>query len=96
MVFYNEYAIYLIYILFFLAIGWQVFKDAQSQYAFCAEPPFENIALHSGGAVGASSALVIQPEQEIVVVILANLQEAQNITQMAIEIAKQFSSIENQ
>lgn len=52
--------------------------------------------MHSGGAVGASSALVIQPQQEIVVVILANLQEAQNITQMAIEIAKQFSSIENQ
>ncbi|KAH7643304.1 hypothetical protein HUG17_9995 [Dermatophagoides farinae] len=75
-------------------IGFSVIQNGQNQnrHAFASEPLFDNVAMHSGGAIGASSILVIEPDNEIVVAIIANLQEANEISKMGMEIGKIFST----
>ncbi|OTF79749.1 hypothetical protein BLA29_002729 [Euroglyphus maynei] len=74
-------------------LGFSVVRDGHgNRRAYAAEPLFDNCAMHSGGAVGATSILVIEPENEIVVAIIANLQEAGQISAMGLEIAKIFST----
>ncbi len=63
----------------------------KSQFAYCAEPLFPTIFSHSGAAVGASSMLVIEPNNELVIAIITNLQDASGIQSIALEIAEEFT-----
>ena len=74
-------------------IGWVSIKDGSAKVAFGPEPAFENVAWHTGAAVGATSILLIEPKSEVVVAILTNLQSANGILDSALDIAKQFSKL---
>ena len=65
-------------------------KDETGSYAFCAEPKFDNLFFHGGAAVGASSAVVIEPENDMVIALLVNL-DGINASVMAIELAKHLT-----
>jgi len=78
-------------LLKFLGIGWVTVKDAKSEYAFCAEPLFPNLFSHTGGAVGASSVLLIEPKHELVVTIITNLQNTSGIYKAALDIVQEFT-----
>ena len=67
-------------------------RDFKAEKAFTAEPGFETIISHTGGAVGATSVLLIEPKNEMVIAIITNLQETSGIYQTALDIALQFSS----
>lgn len=71
-------------------IGWATIKDGKASFASCAEPPFENCFFHTGGAIGATSIILIEPQTELVVAIFTNLQNAEGITMLGFEIAKCF------
>ena len=70
-----------------LGIGWRVIRDESSKYAYCSEPPLPFLISHSGAAVGASSALVIEPNHELIVSIITNLNDV-GVTPIATEIAR--------
>lgn len=53
------------------------------------EPQFNDIAFHTGAAVGASSVLLILPDEQIVISILCNLQEV-SLHQLAKDVVKVF------
>lgn len=72
-------------------MGWFVIKDAELSCAACASPPFPTVAYHSGAAVGASSAILVLPEQEIVVAAFCNLQEI-NLADLTCEVAQRFAA----
>ena len=58
-------------------------------------PPFQGaIAFRSGAAVGASSALLILPHQNMVVAVFCNLQEV-SLAEVAIQVAKYFNDALN-
>lgn len=50
---------------------------------------------HTGGAIGCTSLLMIEPENEIIVAILCNLQDAENITSVGTDVAHIFSQYMN-
>lgn len=66
-------------------------KEAQSTFAFCAQPLFQNTFSHTGGAVGASSVLLIEPERELVIALITNLQNAGGIYRIAMDVAKELT-----
>ena len=54
-------------------------RDFKVEKAFTADPGFETIISHTGGAVGATSVLLIEPKNEMVIAIITNLQETSGI-----------------
>lgn len=73
-------------------MGWFVIRnDAQLNCAACASPPFSTVAYHSGAAVGASSAILVLPDQEIVVAAFCNLQEV-SLADLTCEVAQRFAA----
>lgn len=80
-------------IWFWLGIGWAVIRDVKAANAFTYEPQFSTLISHSGGAVGASSLLLIEPEREIVVALITNLEslDSLGITRIVMEVAEQFA-----
>lgn len=56
-------------------MGWFVIdpKATKIECASCSEPPFAHVACHTGSAIGASSVLIILPEEEIVIAAFCNL-----------------------
>jgi serine beta-lactamase-like protein LACTB len=72
-------------------MGWFVIKDAELSCAACASPPFSTVAYHSGAAVGASSAILVLPDQEIVVSAFCNLQEI-SLADLTCEVAQRFAA----
>nr|XP_027200764.1 serine beta-lactamase-like protein LACTB, mitochondrial [Dermatophagoides pteronyssinus] len=73
-------------------LGFSVIRNGHENCrAFAAEPPFNNVAMHTGGAVGASSLLLIEPDSEIVVAIIVNLQHALPMS-LINDIVKLFST----
>lgn len=70
--------------------GWGVIKDAKADCVKCHEPPFSTVAYHSGGAVGASSFLLIVPERELVVAVFCNLQDV-GLAELCFEVANAFA-----
>ena len=73
-------------------MGWFVIRnDAELSCAACASPPFSTVAYHSGAAVGASSAILVLPDQEIVVAAFCNLQEV-SLADLTCEIAQRFAA----
>ncbi|KAI7696131.1 Serine beta-lactamase-like protein LACTB [Sarcoptes scabiei] len=76
-------------------IGFFVNRNSKSLTAFTSEQIFENLASHSGGSVGASSMLLIEPNNEIVIALIVNKQEAKGISRIATEIAQIFAKNSN-
>ena len=74
-------------------IGWVSVKNGSAKVAFGPEALFDNFAAHTGAAVGASSVLLIEPENEIVVSIITNLQSVNGVMDSALDLAKQFSKL---
>ena len=82
-------------------LGWAIMEE-KSDYAFCKKQRF--YASHTGGAVGASSVLLIfprkvgenskvdSPPQGIVVAIVCNLQNV-GLSKLALDVAKTFENI---
>ena len=72
-------------------MGWFVIRpdSLNIECASCHEPPLNNVACHSGAAVGASSVLLILPEEEIVAAIICNLQNV-SLYNLAIDVIKVF------
>lgn len=65
-------------------MGWRSNKDKKDRYWFG----------HSGGSVGGSTFLIIYPEEQIVVVVLAN-QGRSGLNDLSFRIANQFLSVSN-
>lgn len=65
-----------------------VIRNGQPKCAYCAEPAFPNVVYHTGAAVGASSILMINPDKELIITVIANLQEAPDLGTIAIKVAK--------
>lgn len=73
-------------------MGWFVVNnDSQLSCAACASPPFGTVAFHSGAAVGASSAILVLPDQEIVVAAFCNLQNV-SLSDLTCQVAQQFAA----
>ena len=82
-------------------LGWAVMEDI-SEYAFCKKQRF--YTCHTGGAVGASSVLLIYPRKSvesnsqnppngIVIAIICNLQNV-GLSKLALDVAKTFEGIQ--
>ena len=66
-------------------------KGEELTCAACAQPPFSTAAYHSGAAVGASSAILVLPDQEIVVAVFCNLEDL-SLADLSCYIAQNFTS----
>ncbi|XP_054161613.1 serine beta-lactamase-like protein LACTB, mitochondrial isoform X2 [Oppia nitens] len=73
-------------------LGWGVIRGTQSKFSYCSEPMFSHIFSHTGGAIGASSVILIEPNNELVVTIITNLQQVGAIYEMGLYIAQQFTN----
>ena len=83
-------------------LGWAIMEE-KSEYAFCKKQRF--YVSHTGGAVGASSVLLIfprelddnsnkeSPPQGVVVAIICNLQNV-GLSKLALDVAKTFENIQ--
>jgi serine beta-lactamase-like protein LACTB len=71
-------------------LGWFVIRDSILKHKNAAEPPFRQIMYHSGAAVGATSFLLVLPEEELVVAVLTNLNSCYGVSALAFNIAKTF------
>lgn len=80
-----------IYILFLLGIGWAVVRDETAKKAYASTPRYSTYFSHSGGAVGASSLLLIVPEQELVVALIINLQAAKELYRIGYDVTDAFA-----
>ena len=78
-----------------LGIGWTAIRDESGEHAFCSEPVFPNLFGHTGGAIGATSILLIEPKNELIVSIIANSTAVAGITPMTYYIAQQFTQQNN-
>ncbi|CAG2120038.1 unnamed protein product, partial [Medioppia subpectinata] len=72
-------------------LGWGVIRDVTAKNAFCAEPLAPNMFSHVGAAVGSSSVILIEPNSELIVTIITNLQNVNTIYNIAVDIAQQFT-----
>lgn len=73
-----------------LGLGWVVVRNESARAAFTAEPRFSTIISHSGGAVGASSLLLIEPDREIVLSLLVNVQAAGELYRIGYDVLEAF------
>ncbi|KAH9399286.1 hypothetical protein TYRP_018198 [Tyrophagus putrescentiae] len=71
-------------------LGWVVVRNESARAAFTAEPRFSTIISHSGGAVGASSLLLIEPDREIVLSLLVNVQAAGELYRIGYDVLEAF------
>jgi serine beta-lactamase-like protein LACTB len=85
-------------------LGWAV-QPRLKEKGYCREESFH--ALHTGGAVGATSVLLVlpregkegegatvrNPPQGVVVAILCNLESASGLAALALDIAKEFEKL---
>ncbi len=72
-------------------LGWCVVDNTDVQ------ADSSNVIYHEGRAIGASSVLLIRPNQRgngVCVAILCNLQECNGLRQLAEEIAHEFTSLQ--
>lgn len=76
-------------------IGFAVLRDKKAKSAFTYEPRYTTLFSHTGGAVGATSVLLIEPESEVVVALIANLEAARGIQKIALDVADQFVQLES-
>lgn len=73
-------------------MGWFVLNnDSNLCCAACASPPFGTVAFHSGAAVGASSAILVLPDEEIVVAAFCNLQNV-SLCDLTCQVAQHFAA----
>ena len=72
-------------------MGWFVLRKEAVACAACAPPPFATLAYHSGAAVGASSAILVLPHEELVVAAFCNLQDV-SLADLTFEVAQRFAS----
>ncbi|KAJ6225774.1 hypothetical protein RDWZM_004319 [Blomia tropicalis] len=72
-------------------IGWVSIRNESAKKAFAAEPRFSTLFYHSGGAVGASSLLIIEPEKEIVVAFITNMLSAKEMYRIVYDVTEIFS-----
>ncbi|RWS30656.1 hypothetical protein B4U80_10002 [Leptotrombidium deliense] len=72
-------------------LGFGLIKNAVPKYASCVAPPFQEMIFHSGGAMGATSHLLIVPEHELAVVVICNLGNCPGLGDMVLNVAKNFA-----
>ncbi|KAI2796951.1 hypothetical protein BLOT_015593 [Blomia tropicalis] len=72
-------------------IGWVSIRNESAKKAFAAEPRFSTLFYHAGGAVGASSLLIIEPEKEIVVAFITNMLSAKEMYRIVYDVTEMFS-----
>lgn len=71
-------------------LGWFVVKDVNLKYKDAAAPPFDQYMYHTGAAIGATSILLILPEEELVIAVLTNLDSCGGLSNLAFNIASTF------
>lgn len=74
-------------------IGFVVDRNRKAKAAFTAEPRYPTLFSHTGGAVGATSVLLIEPQCEIVIALITNLGAANGISQVATQVLDQFTKV---
>jgi len=70
-------------------LGWEIIPREKSVLKIAKT---KNLICHSGGAAGGSTNLVILPEDNIIVVLLANLQDVKGIHPFCQNVAEMFLS----
>ena len=65
-------------------------RNEEAKKAFTAEPRFPTLISHSGGAVGASSLLLVEPDREIIIAIITNLQAAGELGRIGYDVMEAF------
>lgn len=74
----------------FVGLGWGIIENAQPKYQHTNCPPFRNAYFHTGATNGATSLLLILPDQELVIALFSNLEGAKNLMSLGVSIAKIF------
>lgn len=72
-------------------IGFVVNRNKKAKKAFTAEPPYPTLFSHTGGAIGATSVLLIEPQSEIVIALITNLGAAMGISRIATQVLNEFT-----